>query len=37
MENQKTNKLDLCFYSKTSEMKTPTDPDKISKEIFPNL
>jgi Fe-S cluster biosynthesis and repair protein YggX len=24
-------------YFKTSEKKTPTDPDKISEEIFPNL
>jgi hypothetical protein len=25
------------FYFKTSEKKTPIDPDKISEEIFPNL
>jgi hypothetical protein len=24
-------------YLKTSEKKTPIDPDKISEEIFPNL
>jgi hypothetical protein len=24
-------------YFKTSEKKTPTDPDKISEEMFPNL
>jgi hypothetical protein len=24
-------------YFKTSEKKTPADPDKISEEIFPNL
>jgi hypothetical protein len=26
----------LSVYFKTSEKKTPTDPDNISEEIFPN-
>jgi hypothetical protein len=37
----KFNLLFLYFYTsvyfKTSEIKTPIDPDKISEEIFPNL
>jgi hypothetical protein len=31
--------INFCtsVYFKASEKKTPTDPDKISEEIFPNL
>jgi hypothetical protein len=29
--------FNTSVYFKTSEKRTPTDPDKISEEIFPNL